>query len=157
MGFKGAFEVIGLIAIVDHLLGLFLKNVGLSVGRSRWFGLSCCLYLLSSSWFIYATHQLSNVVMLIPVVHQRHFGLAWDLVWPCNLLHWGNWFGCQGIFLLGFLRRSILLHLTLLGSRHACAVHACVIHSTSGARSFEAWSAGCTHLCFVHVVHVFVV
>ena len=152
MGLKGAFEVISLIAVVDHLLGLFLENVGLSVGWGRWLGLSCCLYLLSSSWLFYAAHQLSNVVMLIPVVHQRYFGLAWDLVWPSNLLHWGNWFGCHGIFLLSFLRRGILLRLALLGSRHACTVH-----STSGAGRLEAWSARCTHLYFVHVVHVLVV
>ena len=70
--FKGALEVEGLIALLAHLLGLLLEDVVLPVGRLRGLEVASAALRLR---LVHAAQQLPNVVLLVPIVHQRDFGL----------------------------------------------------------------------------------
>ena len=90
---KCSFEVVCLIASVDHLFGLLLEHVVLAVCTrlTFWLGLAACSTILRTHLYIfrvlYAAEKSSNVVLLVAVVEEGDFGLVGGLRRNRLLLH----------------------------------------------------------------------
>ena len=144
MRLKSSFEIECLITTCHHFLRFLVPAVGLAVGRLGWCG--DLRLTIRSLWLLNTTHQLTNVICLVPVVHKRNFGLGWGDGDLWSFLHGSNklWLS---------LLTCLLNLLLLLGLWHlAGLVH---FAATSCAHSsIGSWGA---HLCTVHIVNIVVI
>ena len=96
MALKCSFEVVCLIASVDHLFGLLLEHVVLAVRTclAFWLGLAAGTILrahLRILRILHAAEKSSDVVLLVAVVEEGDFGFVGRLRRYGLLLHGFGW------------------------------------------------------------------